>query len=374
MHRRLIPIQQAFLRLKDRVAALVARTFTGRPRALVATIAVLAAVVLSSAGGVAWFAYDLTTGLPNRQALRDMGDMVQSTTIFDASDRPAFTIFKEQRIEVSLDKVSKNVINAVISVEDQRFFDHSGIDAVRIGGAIVKNFQSGRRSEGGSTITQQLARLMFLNRGKTYRRKLKEIIVAAYLENLYSKQEILEMYLNKVYFGDGLHGVEAASRGYFGKPSADLDVDEAALLAGLIQSPSSYAPTVNLDRAIARRNVVLQTMVSSGAIDAATAERAKAAPVTINNALEIKETFGLYFKEQVRRELVERFGWQRVYQGGLRVYTTIDTDLQKAAEAMLEEGLQDIERRGGFKHAKRAPRRMALRPLAPSHPRIFKAR
>ena len=354
MHRRLIPVHQAFLRFQDRAAALVARTFTGRPRALVATNMVLAIAFLSSAVGLAWFAYDLTTGLPNRQALRDMGDMVQATTIFDASDRPAFTIFKEQRIEVSLDKVSKNLINAVISVEDQRFFDHSGIDAVRIGGAIVKNMQSGRRSEGGSTITQQLARLMFLSRGKTYRRKLKEIIVAAYLENLYSKQEILEMYLNKVYFGDGLHGVEAASRGYFGKPSSNLDVDEAALLAGLIQSPSSYAPTVNLDRAIARRNVVLQTMVSSGAIDAATAERAKDAPVKINNALEIKETFGLYFKEQVRRELVERFGWQRVYQGGLRVYTTIDTDLQKAAEAVLEEGLQDIERRSGFKHAKRA--------------------
>ena len=242
----------------------------------------------------------------------------------------------------------------MISVEDQRFFDHSGIDAVRIGGALLKNLQSGRRSEGGSTITQQLARLMFLNRGKTYRRKVKEIIVAAYLENLYSKQEILEMYLNKVYFGDGLHGVEAAARGYFGKPAAELEVAEAALLAGLIQSPSSYAPTVNLDRAVARRNVVLQTMVSSGAIDAAAAERAKSAPVTINNALEIKETFGLYFKEQVRRELVERFGWQRVYQGGLRVYTTIDSDLQKSAEAMLEEGLQDIERRSGFKHAKRA--------------------
>jgi 1A family penicillin-binding protein len=354
MHRRLIPLQQAFLRLQQRGETLARRAFTGRPRALVATVVVLATGVLFSGGWVAWFAYDLTTGLPNRQALRDMGDMVQSTTIFDASDRPVFTIFKEQRIEVPLEKVSQNVINAVISVEDQRFFDHSGIDAVRIGGALLKNLQSGRRSEGGSTITQQLARLMFLNRGKTYRRKLKEVIVAAYLENLYSKQEILEMYLNKVYFGDGLHGVEAAARGYFGKSAADLEVAEAAMLAGLIQSPSSYAPTVNLDRAVARRNVVLQTMVNSGAIDAATAERAKSAPVKINNALEIKETFGLYFKEQVRRELVDRFGWQRVYQGGLRVYTTIDSDLQTAAEAMLEDGLQEIERRPGFKHAKRA--------------------
>ena len=353
MHRRLIQLQQVLLTAQSRAAGLVRRTFTGRPRALVATILTLSIVVLSSAGGVAWFAYDLTTGLPNRQALRDMGDMVQSTTIFDATDRPAFTIFKEQRIEVPLPKVSQNFVNAVISVEDQRFFDHSGIDAVRIGGAVIKNLQSGRRSEGGSTITQQLARLMFLNRGKTYRRKLKEMIVAAYLENLYSKQEILEMYVNKVYFGDGLHGVEAAARGYFGKPASELKVDEAALLAGLIQSPSSYAPTVNLDRAVARRNVVLQTMVGYGAIDTATAERAKAAPVKIVNALEIKETFGLYFKEQVRRELVEKFGWQRVYQGGLRVYTTIDSDLQKAAEAMLEDGLQDIEKRPGFKHAKR---------------------
>ena len=300
-----------------------------------------------------------------------MGDMVQSTTIFDASDRPAFTIFKEQRIEVPLDKMSKNLINAVISVEDQRFFDHSGIDAVRIGGAIVKNLQSGRRSEGGSTITQQLARLMFLHRGKTYRRKLKEIIVAAYLENLYSKQEILEMYLNKVYFGDGLHGVEAAVEAISGSRRRISTSTRRRCSPGLIQSPSSYAPTVNLDRAIARRNVVLQTMVSSGAIDAATAERAKAAPVKINNALEIKETFGLYFKEQVRRELVERFGWQRVYQGGLRVYTTIDTDLQKAAEAVLEEGLQDIERRSGFKHAKRVA---AGAPAASEPPRIFKAR
>jgi len=354
MQRHLIPLQQAIRSLHTRGVGLVRRAFTGRPRALVATISMLAVALLAAAAYVAWFAYDLTRGLPTRQALHEMADMVQSTTIFDAGDRPAFTIFKEQRIEVPLEKVSPNLVKAVIAIEDQRFFDHGGIDAVRIGGALLKNLQSGRRSEGGSTITQQLARLTFLTRGKTYRRKLKEVIVAAYLENLYSKQEILEMYLNKVYFGDGLHGVEAAARGYFGKPAADLQVDEAALLAGLIQSPSSYAPTVNLDRAVARRAVVLQMMVASGAIDAAAAERAKASPVTINNALEIKETFGLYFKENVRRELVERFGWQRVYQGGLRVYTTIDSDLQQAAEVLLEKGLQDIERRPGFKHRKRA--------------------
>ncbi len=329
----------------------------------------------SSGGGVAWFAYDLTTGLPNRQALRDMGDMVQSTTIFDASDRPAFTIFKEQRIEVSLEKVSQNLINAVISVEDQRFFDHSGIDAVRIGGAIVKNLQSGRRSEGGSTITQQLARLMFLNRGQDLpaqgsRKSSSRHISRTCIRSRRSSRCISTRSISAT----GCTASKPPPAAISGSPSSDLDVDEAALLAGLIQSPSSYAPTVNLDRAIARRNVVLQTMVSSGAIDAATAERAKSAPVTINNALEIKETFGLYFKEQVRRELVERFGWQRVYQGGLRVYTTIDTDLQKAAEAMLEEGLQEIERRGASSTRSVRSSTAQLRPLAPSRPRISRAR
>jgi 1A family penicillin-binding protein len=354
MHRRLLRLQRTCRAFDARASELLRRTFAHRPRAIVGTIAVLALALFFSAGWLAYFAYDLTAGLPTRQALREMGDMVQSTTIFDSSDRPAFTIFKEQRIEVPLDRVSANLINAVVSVEDQRFFDHGGIDAVRVGAAVIRNLREWRRAEGGSTITQQLARQTFLNRDKTYRRKFKEVILAAYLENLYSKKEILELYLNKVYFGDGLHGVEAAARGYFGKSAADLRVDEAALLAGLIQSPSSFAPTVNLDRAVARRNVVLQAMVATGSIDAATAEQARTAPVKLVNALEIKETFGLYFKEQVRRELVERFGWQRVYQGGLRVYTTIDSELQQTAEKLIEEGLRDVERRAGFKRARRA--------------------
>lgn len=280
--------------------------------------------------------------------------MAQSTTIYDIHDRPAFTIFKEQRIEVPLERISPNFLKAVISVEDQRFYEHSGVDAIRVGAAVLRNIEEGRRAEGGSTITQQLARQSFLTRDKTYRRKLKEVIVAAYIESLYSKKEILELYLNKVYFGDGLYGVEAAARGYFAKSAGDLTVDEGALLAGLIQSPSSYAPTVNLDRAIARRAVVLQTMVSSGAIDQETADRARKAPVRLVNALEIKETSGLYFKEQVRRDLVDRFGWQRVYQGGLRVSTTFDPELQLVAERIVEKGLQDVERRPGFAYPSRA--------------------
>ena len=239
-------------------------------------------------------------------------------------------------------------------MEDQRFYEHGGVDGIRVIGAVIKNLETGRRSEGGSTITQQLARQSFLSRDKTYRRKLKEVILAAYIEKMYGKKDILELYLNKVYLGDGLYGVEAASRGYFGKSSSDLTVDEAALLAGLIQSPSSYAPTVNLDRAIARRNVVLQTMVVVGRDRSGDGRAGETDPVQLKNALEIKETFGLYFKEQVRRELVERFGWQRVYRGGLRVFTTLDPDLQQEAEKLVEKALVDIERRPRFPHVPRA--------------------
>jgi 1A family penicillin-binding protein len=336
-------------RYLQRISSLLA----GRPRLLFALTGALAVGSLLTVAILAWLTVDVTAGLPGRDAIRGLGDMAQSTTIYDAKDRPVFTIFKEQRIEVPLEKISANLIKAVISVEDQRFYEHSGVDAIRVGGAVLANIEEGRRAQGGSTITQQLARQSFLTRDKSYRRKLKEVIVAAYIESLYNKREILELYLNKVYLGDGLYGFEAAARGYLAKSASDLTVDEAALLAGLIQSPSSYAPTVNRERALARRAVVLQTMVASGAIDQATADSARKAPLRIANALEIKETSGLYFKEHVRRELVERFGWQRVYQGGLRVSTTIDPELQAAAERIVEKGLQDIERRPGYKYEPR---------------------
>ena len=330
------------------------KVLAGRPVLLTSLIAVVAVVSFFTAGVAAWFSYDITAGLPRRDAISGLGDMAQATTIFDAHDRHAFTIFKEQRIELPLSKMSPNFLKAVISVEDQRFYDHSGVDAIRVAGAVLKNLEAGRRAEGGSTITQQLARLSLLTRDKTYRRKVKEIILASYIEKEYQKNDILEMYLNKVYFGDGFYGVEAAARGYLGKSASDLTVDEAALLAGLIQSPSAYAPTGNLDRALARRAIVLQTMVSSGVIDAKTAEQARTAPVKLVNGLEATESSGLYFKEAVRRELVEKFGWPRVSQGGLRVFTTIDIDLQRAAETLIEKNLQEIEGRKGFGHAPRA--------------------
>ncbi len=329
---------------------------TGRPRLLTSSVTALALAWFLVGGWAVWFSYDVTAGLPNRDAVRGIGDMLQATTLYDSQDRPVFAIFKEQRIEVPLERMSPYLIKAVVSIEDQRFFEHPGVDAIRVAAAAVRNLQAGRRAEGGSTITQQLARQSFLSLDKTYRRKLKEVILAAHIENLYEKKEILEIYLNKVYLGDGFYGVEAAARGYFGKTAATLSVEEAALLAGLIQAPSASAPTVNLERAISRRNVVLQSMIASGTLDAAAAERAKKAPVGLRNSLDVRETHGLYFKEEVRKALVERFGWQLVYQGGLRVYTTLDSDLQREAELLVEHGLSEIESRRGFRHPKRGGR------------------
>ena len=237
-----------------------------RPRALIAAVAVVAFVFWVAAASISWFAWSLSRDLPDRESLRGIGDMAQSTTLFDAADRPAFTVYKEQRIEVPLQKISPHLVRALISMEDQRFYEHRGVDTVRVLGAVVANLRQGRRAQGGSTITQQLARQTFLSADKTFTRKIKEVFVAAQLERTYSKKEILELYFNKVYLGDGLYGAEAASLGYFGKHASDLSVDQAALLAGLVKSPSTYAPTVSPERALARRNLVLQAMVDAGAI------------------------------------------------------------------------------------------------------------
>jgi penicillin-binding protein 1A len=313
------------------------------PRWMLAGLVV--AICFAWAGTIwgTWFAWDVSSSLPDRASLRSIGDMAQATTIYDAHDRPVFQIFKEQRVEIPLARMSPLLVKAIVAIEDQRFYEHRGVDAVRIAGAVLANLREGRRAQGGSTITQQLARQSFLSRDKTLRRKLKEIILAARLELTYSKQEILELYLNKVYFGDGLYGVEAASLGYFGSHAADLTLPEAALLAGLVQSPSRYAPTVSLERAVNRRNVVLQTMRDSGAITAEEYTRARDAVPQLVDRLRREEAHGRYFKEMVRQLLVEKFGWQRVYQGGLRVYTTIEPADQEAAERIVADQLEQLE-------------------------------
>jgi penicillin-binding protein 1A len=315
------------------------------PRALAAAVTIFSLLAVASVAGSLWFLTGLRHGMPDESAVTRIGEMDQATHLYDASDTLAFTIYKEQRIEVPIVEVSQNLIQALIAVEDQHFYGHHGFDAVRIALAAMADLRHRRAAQGASTLTQQLARQSFLTKDKTVRRKVQELILAAKIEHLYSKPEILELYLNKVYFGDGLYGVEAASRGYFGKHAKELTVAEAALLAGLVKSPSSYAPTTNMQRAKARRNVVLQAMLENGAIDRAAWQDARLSPVKLADNLRAQEPHGQYFKEQVRRELVDRFGWQRVYQGGLRVFTTIDLEQQIAAEAAVDESLKSIDAR-----------------------------
>ena len=329
------------MKLAEKTAALI-RT---RRQAFVSLMGVIAVLMWSAVGTSAWWFKDVVTGLPSARDVREIAAMAQATTLYDAKGRQAFTIYKEQRIPVSLEHVSPHLVQAILAVEDQRFFEHGGLDIVRTAGAFMQNLRAGRAAQGGSTLTQQLARQSFLTTEKTYTRKMKEVIVAARIEREFDKREILQMYLNKVYFGDGLYGAEAASLGYFGKSAADLTLSEAALLAGLVKSPSTYAPTVDLDRATARRKVVLQAMREARMINQTAYAAAMRAPVQLSDALRNQEPFGQYFKEEVRKQLVERFGWERVYEGGLRVHTTLDLDLQKTAESEVARGLQDIEER-----------------------------
>jgi len=333
-----------------REAALASRIHDVRaryPRTATALAIAAAVVAFMAVSGSVWLVLGALSSVPDRAALRGIGTMAQATTLLDAQDRPAFTIFREQRIDVPLSRVSRQLVQAILAIEDQRFYDHSGVDVVRVAGAALNNLVEGRFAQGGSTLTQQLARQSFLTPDKTLRRKLTEVLVAMRLEHQFTKDEILSLYLNKVYFGDGLYGVEAASLGYFNKHAADVSLEEAALLAGLVKAPSTYAPTVSLERARARRNVVLQTMHDAKMIDRATYTAAAKTPVVLNDGLRAGEDYGQYFKEEVRRFLVQRFGWERVYQGGLKVYTTIDLEMQKAAEAEVATAIAEIEKRQG---------------------------
>ena len=326
-----------------RVAAVV-RT---HPRLFTGVLTALCLMVWVGVGATAAYVYAAVRALPDSQAVRTVGTMARATSILDVKGRHAFTIFQEQRLHVPLARMSPHLVRAIVAVEDQRFYEHGGFDVIRVVGAGVNNVREGRREQGGSTITQQLARMAFLTPDKAYRRKLQEIVLATRVEETFTKDEILEMYLNKAYFGDGLYGVEAAALGYFGKHARDIDVAESALLAGLVKSPSTYAPTVNAERAMARRNLVLRVMRDSGAIDAPTYDAARAKRLVLKDALRGEEAYGQYFKEEVRQELVERFGWDRVHHEGLRVETTIDLDMQKAAEAEVARSLADIEKRQG---------------------------
>ena len=306
-------------------------------------VAAVAGVV--TAGSGLWWYHDLSRDLPDAAAIRRIGDTAQSTIVFDGADQPVSTISTEERIDVSLGQVSPHFLHALLAIEDQRFYSHGAVDPPRIAAAAFANLTHGRAAQGASTLTQQLARTSFLTPQKTFRRKAQEVILASRIERQYSKPQILELYANRVYFGNGLYGIEAASLGYFGRHASELTLAQAAMLAGLVQSPSAYAPTSDAARAMRRRAVVLQALLDSRVITKAEYAAAGKEPLKLVDALSRRQPKGAYFFEEIRKTLVDRYGSEMVYEGGLRVYSTIDPKMQAAAEAAVAAALKDLDAR-----------------------------
>jgi 1A family penicillin-binding protein len=315
-------------------------------RILIATVMLTSVVLWAAAAVTVRASWRVANELAHAATLAEIGPHPQSTVVFDRQNRPVFSFYVEQRVDVPLDRVSAPMIDALLAVEDRRFYSHHGLDAVRIAKAAWRNWRAGRIVEGGSTLTQQLARLEQLSPARTFARKIREATIAVRLEERYSKQEILHAYLNAVYFGDGYYGVEAASRGYFGKPASELKPHEAALLAAIVRSPSGYSPSGSPKRALARRNLVLRLMRDTGRLTESQYRASIAMPLRASASLgaitAASTACGRYFQEEVRRQLVARFGGQQVLQGGLRVYTGYDPEMQCAAEKSIASRIEQI--------------------------------
>lgn len=272
-------------------------------------------------------------GIPDIENLNNL-KLVSATQVYDVNGKLISKLFEENRVIVTLSNVSPFVSQAIIANEDSRFYNHFGIDPIGILRAAYVNITQGEIVEGGSTITQQLAKNLFLTQEQTFTRKIKEVILAIVIEQKFSKQEILQAYLNQVYFGEGAYGVEAASQLYFGKRASELTISESALLAGLPRGPNIYSPYVDPEAAMNRRSVVLASMVKEGYITQQQATAASKDPLQLSGKKK-RAVQASFFLDYIANELVGRYGANRVYKGGLKVYTTLDLNIQKEAEAIL---------------------------------------
>ncbi|MDI6892782.1 MAG: PBP1A family penicillin-binding protein [Actinomycetota bacterium] len=250
-----------------------------------------------------------------------------------ASDETLITTFhaEQHRIVIPLSDIPSKMQQAVVTVEDERFYQHGGVDLEAIARAIVVNLRSGRVVEGGSTITQQYVRNAFIAPERTLQRKIKEAVLAYQVEGRHSKKEILEKYLNTIYFGHGCYGIEATAETFFGKKSKQLSLPECALLAGVIKSPSHYSPYTHPERAKSRRDLVLKMMADQGYITQKEANEAIAAPIEVQE-IKKEEIPAAYFVEYVKQTLIDKYGANVVFKGGLRICTTLDPKMQQYAE------------------------------------------
>ena len=297
--------------------------------------------LFGAAGAVFGIVQWLGRDLPSPDQLTAIQTPVK-TLVFDDRGRVLHEFYKENRSVIPLRLVPRNLINATLSTEDRNFYEHWGVDLWGVARAAITNVLKMRRAEGGSTITQQLARNLFLTHERTITRKLKEIALAMRIERAYSKDQILQMYFNQIYFGEGAYGVEAAAKTFFGKPIQDLTLPECALLAGLPANPSLYSPRRRPNAALARRSKVLRNLLVTKSITQVEFDNAIHAPLGVTT-VRYSNDRAPYFVEMIRQHLEERYGSNAVYESGLKVYTTLDIDLQQVAERALEKQLTSLE-------------------------------
>lgn len=310
---------------------------------LLLVIGIFSAIAVAI-GGYLWISKDL----PKIEKITDYSPCL-TTTVYSKNGTVIGYFYREKRFLFSLKDVPKYVSEAFLAAEDSEFYHHKGIDFMGIVRAAIKNLKAGAIVQGGSTITQQVVKSILLSPEKSYKRKMKEAILAYRLEKYLTKDEILTIYLTQIYLGSGAYGVEAASRVYFGKHAKDLTLSEAALLAGLPKAPSLYNPYKHFDRAKIRQQYVLNRLLKLGWISEDQYKNALETPIVLKEMEDPSWKIGPYFLEEVRRSLVDKYGEDKTYCGGYKVYTTMDVKHQIAAEKALREGLVASTKRRGYR-------------------------
>ncbi len=305
--------------------------------ATVAFIALALVAVISVGGAI--YVWTVSGTLPTSEEMVNHRPSL-ATVVYDRNGKVITNLYYENRQWVKLGGISKNMIQATLAAEDANFYDHGGLRPTAILRAFVKDMTHQASRQGGSTITQQLARNLFLSRERTIARKVKEAIVAIRMEKTFSKDQILEMYLNTIYFGHGTYGIESASQTYFGKPPSRLNLAEASVLAGLIAAPEYYTPIRHLDRSKVRQGYVLGQMVEKGWVTREEAQKALDAKLALKTVRKSSVTFtdAPYFVSYILfNQLLPKYGSDMIYRGGMRVYTTLDVDLQRDAEEAIQK-------------------------------------
>ncbi len=300
--------------------------------------------------GLSYIIYYISDAIQNVPDIRQLETFKprQVIQVFDYKGRLITEFYYQRRKYVPIDKIPKIVREAFISIEDKSFYSNNGIDFEGIVRAAIKNISTGKIVAGGSTISQQLVKNLFLTPKKSFKRKIKEMYLAIKLNKTYPKDKILEMYLNYIYLGHGAYGVEAASKVYFGKHVWELDVCEAATLAGLPKAPSKYDPYKNIKLATYRRNLVLDRMVEEGYISPEQAKACKNTPIKLVGKGKGVKRYDDYFTEEVKKWFIKNFGLDAFYKGGYKIYTTVDIELQKKAIKLAQKHLEKLQETVGF--------------------------